>query len=362
LRVLAVNAGSSSVKLSLIGDDDQTLGERELHADRADLDERALRAALRDGLEGADAVAHRIVHGGEHFSGAVRIDPGVVEQLRALTELAPLHQPKSLSALAAVSTLLPDMPAIACFDTGFHATLPPAAFTYAVPAAWRSRWGVRRYGFHGLSHSWVAQRASELLGEPRRIVSCHLGAGASLCAIRDGHSVDTTMGFTPLAGLVMATRSGDVDPGLLLWLLERETLTDRELAAALQHESGLLGLTQTADMREVLARAQAGEGEARLGVDVYLHRLRAKIAAMTAALGGLDALVFTGGVGEHAPAVRAGAAAGLEFLGIALDPGANEAAGGDQEIGSAGAAVRTLVVHAREDREMARQARLVAGT
>jgi acetate kinase len=361
LRILAVNAGSSSVKLSLLGDDDQTLAERELQAPRARVDERELRAALRDGLDGADAVAHRIVHGGEQFREAVRIDPGVVEQLRALTKLAPLHQPKSLSALEAVSSLLPDMPAVACFDTAFHATLSPAAFTYAVPAAWRSRWGVRRYGFHGLSHSWVAQRACELLDEPSRIVSCHLGAGASLCAIRDRRSVDTTMGFTPLAGLVMATRSGDVDPGMLLWLLERETLTERELAAALEHESGLLGLTRTADMREALARAGSGEREAQLGVDVYLHRLRAGIAAMAAALGGLDALVFTGGVGEHAPAVRSGAADGLEFLGIALHPGANEAAVGDREVGAAGAAVRTLVLHAREDLEMARQARLVAG-
>jgi acetate kinase len=357
MRILAVNAGSSSVKLSLLGDEDQTLGARELQALQTKVDERELRAALRDELEGADAVAHRIVHGGEQFREAVRIDPGVLEQLQALTKLAPLHQPKALSALAAVSSLLPDVPGVACFDTAFHATLSPAAFTYSVPAVWRSRWGVRRYGFHGLSHRWVAHRASELLDAPRRIVSCHLGAGASLCAIRDGRSVDTTMGFTPLAGLVMATRSGDVDPGVLLWLLEHEALTERQLAAALEHESGLFALTGTADMREALTRAGTGEPDARLGLDVYLHRLRAGIAAMAAALGGLDALVFTGGIGERAPAVRSGAAEGLEFLGIALDVEANLAARGDDEIGRAGTGVRALVLRAREDLEMARQAR-----
>jgi acetate kinase len=361
VRILAVNAGSSSVKLSLLGDDDQTLATRELQAPRTQVDGHELRAALEAGMAGADAVVHRIVHGGERFREAVRIDPGVVEALESITELAPLHQPKSLHALAAVSSLLPDVPAVACFDTAFHATMGPEAFTYAVPSAWRSRWGVRRYGFHGLSHAWVAHRVSELFGDLSRIVSCHLGAGASLCAIRDGRSVDTTMGFTPLAGLVMATRSGDIDPGLLLWLLERDELNEAEVAAALERQSGLLGLTGTADMRQALARAQDGERDARLGVDVYLHRLRAGIAAMAAALGGLDALVFTGGVGEHAPAVRAGAAGGLAFLGVALDPGANEAAADDREVGCAGAAVRTLVLRAREDREMARQARLVVG-
>jgi acetate kinase len=359
LRVLAVNAGSSTVKLSLLGDEDQTLAEHDLAAPRSQVDQRELLTALGDGLDDADVAVHRIVHGGERFTEATRIDPGVVAQLRELTALAPLHQPKSLSALAAVSSLLPHVPAVACFDTAFHATLAPAAFTYAVPARWRSRWGVRRYGFHGLSPGWVAGRPALRLDEPHRIVSCHLGAGASLCAIHDGRSVDTTMGFTPLAGLVMATRSGDVDPGMLLWLLERETLTERELAAALEHESGLLGLTQTADMREALVRAQAGDPAARLGVDVYLHRLRAGIAAMGAAMGGLDALVFTGGVGEHAPAIRSGAADGLGFLGIAVDGRANLAVQGDGEIGTARAAVRTLVIHAREDLEMARQARLL---
>jgi acetate kinase len=305
-------------------------------------------------------VGHRIVHGGERFCEAVRIERDVEPQLRELTELAPLHQPKSLAALDAVSEALPDLPAFACFDTAFHATLPPAAATYALPAEWRERWHLRRYGFHGLSHGWVARRAPELLGrEPEglRIVSCHLGAGASLCAIKDGASLDTTMGFTPLEGLVMATRSGSVDPGMLLWLLEHEQLSTGELADALEHRSGLFGLAGSADMREILAGACAGEPAPHLALGVYVHRLRAQIAAMSAALGGLDVLVFTGGVGERSSEVRAQAAAGLAFLGVEVDGARNDETRADGEIGAKDAAVRTLVLTAREDIEIARQVR-----
>jgi acetate kinase len=360
LRILVVNAGSSSVKLSLLGDGDQTIGERELQAPRSHVDEAELKRALAAGLGDADVVAHRIVHGGEHFTEAVLVDQDVERELRALTEIAPLHQPKSLGALDAVSAALPGVPAVACFDTAFHATLPAAAATYALPARWRERWGVRRYGFHGLSHAWVARRAPELLGvgpAGLRLVSCHLGAGASLCAIQDGTSVDTTMGFTPLEGLVMATRSGSVDPGLLLWLLEHEMMTQPELADALEHESGLLGLAGTADMRQVVERAGAEDPGAVLALEVYLHRLRAGIAAMAAAMGGLDVLVFTGGVGEHAAAVRSGTVDGLGFLGLAIDPAANCAPDEDRQIGDQRGSARTLVVRAREDREMARQTR-----
>ena len=360
MRILVVNAGSSSVKLSLLGDDDETLAERELDAPRAQLDAAQLDEALHAGLGQAELVGHRIVHGGERFREAVLITRDVESELRALTELAPLHQPKSLAALDAVSAALPDVPAVACFDTAFHATLPPAAFTYALPAQWRTRWGVRRYGFHGLSHGWVASRAPALAGRsPRglRIVSAHLGAGASLCAIADGRSVDTTMGFTPLEGLVMATRSGSVDPGLMLWLLQRDAVSADELADALEHESGLLGLAGSGDMRVILERVDGGDPAAALALDVYLHRLCGGIAAMAAALGGLDVLVFTGGVGEHAPPVRARAAERLGFLGVTISPDANAAALQDADIGAPDARVRTLVVHAREDLEIARQAR-----
>src|SRR6185437_5374515 len=281
------------------------LAERELDAPRSVIEPGALEGALGAGLSDAEAVGHRIVHGGERFREPVRIDSSVEHALGELVDLAPLHQPKSLATLRAVSEALPGLPAVACFDTAFHGTMPDAAATYALPAAWRDRWRLRRYGFHGLSHSWIAHRVPEMLGvgpAGLRIVSCHLGAGASLCAIAGGRSIDTTMGFTPLEGLVMATRSGSVDPGLLLWLLEREAVDEREMAAALEHESGIAGLAGEADMRIILERAGAGEAAAVLAVDVYLHRLRAAIAAMAAALGGIDALVFTGGVGEHAPA------------------------------------------------------------
>jgi acetate kinase len=364
VRVLVVNAGSSSLKLSLLGDDDQTLDEREIAAPRAAIDGQELQAALDGGLCRADVVGHRIVHGGERFRAAVRVDGAVEASLRELADLAPLHQPKSLAALDAVSAALPNVPRVACFDTAFHATLPAAARTYALPAAWRERYGIRRYGFHGLSHAWVARRAPEILGRPAtglRVVSCHLGAGASLCAIVDGRSVDTTMGFTPLEGLVMATRSGSVDPGLLLWLLEHTAISERELADALEHESGLIGIAGTADMREVLARADAGNEAARLALDVYLHHLRAGIAAMAASLGGIDTLVFTGGVGERSAIVRELAVGGLDFLGLAIDAQRNRATAGDADVSSSEARAKTLAVVAREDLEIARQARATLG-
>jgi acetate kinase len=362
LRALVVNAGSSSLKLSLLGDRDETLAERELPAPRARIDERELRAALDGGLGDADAVGHRIVHGGEPFREPVLIDADVEAALRELVELAPLHQAKSLAALDAVSSALPGVPAVACFDTAFHATLSPAARTYALPAQWRERWGLRRYGFHGLSHGWVARRVPQLLGRPPvglRVVSCHLGAGASLCAIADGCSVDTTMGFTPLEGVVMATRSGSVDPGLLLWLMERTRMGERELADSLEHGSGLLGLAGTADMREVLARAAAGDERAQLGREVYLHRLRAGIGAMAASLGGLDVLAFTGGVGENSSEIRERAVRGLGFLGLAIDDDANIKAAGDCDLTAPGARATMLVLRAREDLEIALQVRAV---
>jgi acetate kinase len=343
VRVLVVNAGSSSLKLRLLGPGDELEAERDLAPD----DEQALAAALA-GVPAPDAVGHRVVHGGARFRDAVLVDEGVVAALSELTDLAPLHQPAALAGMAAVGRALPDVPAVACFDTAFHATLPAAAATYALPREWRERFGVRRFGFHGLSHAYASRRAAA-----PRVVSCHLGAGASLAAVRDGLCVDTTMGFTPLEGLVMATRAGSVDPGLVLWLLRHDVDADA-LEQGLDREGGLRGLAGDADMRAVLEREDA---EARLAIDVYLHRLRAGIAAMAAALGGLDALVFTGGVGERAARVRADAADGLGFLGVELDAQANATATADAEIGASGAGVRVLVVTAREDLEIAGQVR-----
>ena len=364
MRVLVVNAGSSSLKLRVLDADDSALTSSDLPAVQGQADLAAIAEAVR-GAGVIDAVGHRIVHGGAMFTGPVRIDRGVQTQLRELTDLAPLHQPGSLAALDAVSGLLPELPAVACFDTAFHAHMPAAAATYAVPAEWRERWGVRRYGFHGLSHAYAGRRAAEMLGRPQdglRVVTCHLGAGASLCAVRDGRSVDTTMGFTPLEGLVMATRSGTVDPGLVLWLQQTAELGADDVADALEHRSGLQALAGTADMRQVVAAATTGDRGAGLALEVYVHRLRAGVASMAAAMGGMDALAFTGGVGEHAPTVRMLAAEGLGFLGVKVDAVANEASRDrDRDLSAAGARTRTLVLKAREDLEIAREVRRVLG-
>jgi acetate kinase len=359
MRILVVNAGSSSLKLRLLGDDDDVLGNEDLGPiDR--LPDGELGRAL-DKLGDFDAVGHRVVHGGDRYREPVVVDDDVRAELEALTALAPLHQPKSLAALDAVTGLAPGVPAVACFDTAFHATLPQAAATYAVPAEWRDSLHVRRYGFHGLSHAYAARRAAAIIGHAGRFVTCHLGAGASLAAVHDGRCVDTTMGFTPLEGLVMATRSGTVDPGAILWLITHQGLEPELVADALEHRSGLLALAGTADMATVVDAWRRGEPAATLAVDVYVHRLRAAIAAMVAGLGGLDAVVFTGGVGENAPTVRAAALAGLGFLGVTLDAPRNDQAVDDAareaDITADGSTVRTLVVAAREDLEIARGVR-----
>jgi acetate kinase len=371
IRVLVVNAGSSSLKLRVLDPDDEVAASADLPALRGavSVDADTLSGTLKD-FGPVDAVGHRIVHGGTQYSGPVLITDDVRRRLGALSDLAPLHQPKSLAALDAVREVLPDLPAVACFDTAFHATIPSAAATFALPPEWRERWTLRRYGFHGLSHSYASRRAAELVGVAGapgaarlRVVTCHLGAGASLAAVRGGRSVDTTMGFTPLDGLVMATRSGSVDPGLVLWLEEHAGMPPGELAATLESRSGLLGLAGTADMREVLARASAGDARAVLARDVYLHRLRASIAAMAAALDGLDVLVFTGGVGENSQEIRSRAAGGLDFLGVRINERRNvdgDADADDYEISAAGAAVRSFVIAAREDKQIAAEVREVA--
>jgi acetate kinase len=359
--ILVVNAGSSSLKLRVLDDADHVTGSADLPPPQGADDTAAIKSAI-GAFAAVTAVGHRIVHGGDEFSGPVLIDPAVRQRLGALTDLAPLHQPKSLAALDAVTTVLPDVPAVACFDTAFHATIPASAATFALPAEWRERWGLRRFGFHGLSHAYVSRRAAELLGgdaSELRLVSCHLGAGASLAAVRGGRSVDTTMGFTPLDGLVMATRSGAVDPGLVLWLETHAGIPADELSSALEHRSGLYALAGTGDMRQILSRAAAADTQAELARDVYLHRLTGSIAAMAAAMGGLDALVFTGGVGENSAEIRRRAMDKLGFLGVRADEGRNAAGTGDRDIGASAAPVRSLVIRAREDIEIGRQTREV---
>jgi acetate kinase len=361
--VLVVNAGSSSLKLRVLDEDDTVTASADLSPWDGRPDDPRLRRFL-DGLTGIDGAGHRVVHGGHRFTAAALVDDGVVAGIGELTDLAPLHQPRALAGIAAVRAALPRLPAVACFDTAFHAGLPAAAAAYALPAAWTRRFGLRRFGFHGLSHAYAAGRAAQLTGDSalrRRVVTCHLGAGASLAAILDGRSVDTTMGFTPLEGLVMATRSGSVDPGLVVWLLRHGGLVVDEVSDGLEFSAGLAGLADlpggSGDMRDVRLAADRGNPDARLALDVHAHRLRAQIAAMAAALGGLDTLVFTGGIGEHQPEVRAEAAAGLGFLGVVVDESRNATAEPDCDISVPGAAVRTLVIAAREDIEIARQTR-----
>ncbi|HLM63681.1 MAG TPA: acetate/propionate family kinase [Acidimicrobiales bacterium] len=362
MRILVVNAGSSSLKLRVLGDGDAVVARVDLGSPD-ELDTDGLRSAV-EGLGHFEAVGHRFVHGGTAVTGPARLDDATRRNLEALVPLAPLHQAAALRTADLVARLTPEVPAVACVDTAFHAHLPPEAATYAVPGEWRDRLGLRRYGFHGLSHAYAARRAHEMAGTPGarlRVVTCHLGAGASLAAVHGDRSVDTTMGFTPLEGLVMATRSGSVDPGALLWLQTEHGLAAEDLRDALEHHSGLTALAGTGDVGTISARADEGHPDAGLALDVYVHRLRAGVAAMAAALGGLDALVFTGGVGENAGVVRRRTADGLRLLGVAVDPALDAGATPDAEVTAAASSVRVLVVAAREDVEIARGVRQVLG-
>jgi acetate kinase len=337
VRALVVNAGSTSLKLSIVGDGHDATYD-----------------SLDDALhEQFDVVVHRVVHGGARRVPAL-LDDALVEEIRALVELAPLHQPAALALIDRCRAELPDRPQYACFDTSFHATIAPAARTYAIPARWRAR--VVAYGFHGISHAWATRQLATVASDARRLVVAHLGGGSSLCAVRDGESVQTTMGFTPLDGLVMATRAGAIDPGAVLWMADQGA----DVAHVLQHESGLLGLCGDADMRVVLRRAEGGDEEAQLALDVYVHRLVTAIGAAVAALEGIDALVFTGGVGERSADLRARTCAHLAWLGVAVqdgdaEPAAEAGDGPVREITASGALVRTFVVHAHEELEMLQQ-------
>ncbi len=360
-HILTVNAGSSSLKLRVLADDNRVVSFRDSEAIG---DARTLRKELEAILDDAPPIAaagHRVVHGGGEFTEPTIVSPAVEEELDELADLAPLHNPPAVAAIRALGALRPRLPTVACFDTAFHATLPAAASTYAIPTAWSKRWPLRRYGFHGLSHSYAGRRAAALLGRPLdelRIVTAHLGAGASLCAVDGGRSVDTTMGFTPLEGLVMATRSGSLDPGLLLWVQRHGGIEAEEMERALERESGLLALSgRSGDIREIVAGIEQGDERCRLAFDTYIHRLAAAIAAMAAAMGGIDALVFTGGVGENSAPVRAASCAASGFLGVAIDQEANVLDATDRVISLPKSAVAVLVLSAREDIELAVQVR-----
>jgi len=331
--ILVVNAGSTSLKLSVVEADGETTTIGSLDASPAKL----------------DAVAHRVVHGGRRFRDPVVVDDGVERELTRLTELAPLHMTPAMTALRQARAQLPRVPHVAVFDSAFHATIPDEAATYALPRHVREEWGIRRYGFHGLSVQWASERV-----QAERLVVCHLGGGCSVTAVRAGRSVDTTMGFTPLEGVPMATRPGSVDPGALLYLL-RHQLTLDELERMLEHESGLRGLSGISGDVGELARVKSAA--ARLALQVFAYRVATAVGAMAVPLGGLDALVFTAGIGEHSAAVRAEICARLTFLGVELDAERNDRAEPDAEIATEGSAVRLVVLRAREDIVAARATR-----
>ena len=309
------------------------------------------------------AVGHRIVHGGPNFTSAVRVTPAVKAELARVSELAPLHNPVALEGLAAAEKAWPHVPQVVAFDTAFHATLSEAARTFALPDVWTRDWGLRRYGFHGLSHAYCAGRAAQMLGRTdARVVVCHLGNGCSASALAGGVCVDTSMGFTPLDGLMMATRSGSVDPGLLLYVLRHKGVTAEQAENALNREAGLLGVSGVAgDMRQVLAAVQQGDARARLALEMYTRRLRQTIGAFAVTLGGVDALVFTAGVGEHAAEVRAAACRGLECLGLELDAVANTSCRPDADVAAAASRGRILVIATREEVSIVREVVRVLG-
>jgi acetate kinase len=389
-RVLVVNCGSSSLKYRLVDVDDGSApaggmaervgqpsgrlthrrpGAEDEVVERPLPDHAAALSAVLDLFEhggppladaGLVAVAHRVVHGGDRFSAPVLVDDDVLETVRELATLAPLHNPVNATGIEVARRAFPSLPHVAVFDTAFHQTLPPHAYTYAVPPQWMRDHGVRRYGFHGTSHAFVSRTAAELLGRPPEEVNSvvlHLGNGASAAAVAGGRSVDTSMGLTPLEGLVMGTRSGDLDPAVVVHMHRSAGLSVEDVDQRLNSSSGLLALAGSNDMREVHRRIADGDERAELALAVFCHRVRKYVGAYLAVLGRTDAVVFTGGIGENDAVVRGRSLAGLERLGIALDPERNRARSSDARVVSAdGSPVRVLVVPTDEELEMARQA------
>jgi acetate kinase len=352
--ILVVNAGSTSLKVHLVEHD-----ERSVRLD-----------GIGDGrARFARAVVHRVVHGGRRLREPALIDEGVIEQILEGESLAPLHNEPALRGIEQARSALPDVPQVAVFDTGFHHTIPAEAATYALPRPWRERWGIKRYGFHGLSVAWCAERVPRLLGlSPGgshagglRLVVCHLGGGCSVSAVRDGRSLDTTMGFSPLEGVPMGTRAGSVDAGALVYLMREQGLGPDELEHALNFDSGLRGLAGSGDMAELEAAARRGDEDARLAIGVFCHRVAGAVAAMAVSAGGIDALAFTAGIGEHSAAVRQSVCERLAFLGLELDRNRNANARPDCEISAEGSRMRALVVAAREEIVAARAARAMLG-
>ena len=362
MNILALNAGSATLKYKLFGmPAEDVLAEGSVDHPGGDGIVRAAQEAIETcRARGIDAIGHRVVHGGGTFSEPTRVTPDVLDALRGLRDLDPLHNPTEVVLIEAGLRLRPDAPAVAVFDTAFHRTLPDVAARYALPAELSDRLHLRRYGFHGLSHQYVSERLLDCLGRKAagtRLIVCHLGSGASVCAVKDGKSVDTSMGLTPLEGLVMGTRCGDVDPGLLLYLLRAQGTTPDELDDLLNHRSGLKGLAGQSDVRALERAADAGDGPAKLALDIFAYHARKYIGAYAAALGGVDAIAFTGGIGEHSAAMRARICQGLGFLGLHLDTGRNDGATGPtpMQISPDHTPLPAWMIPTDEERQIARE-------
>ncbi|HOP07228.1 MAG TPA: acetate kinase [candidate division Zixibacteria bacterium] len=390
MKILVINAGSSSVKYQLIDTETEKVMAKGM-VSRIGMSEAVLTHKPHDGREvkvtgeildhtiaieyivtvlmsenhgvikdasEIDAVGHRVVHGGEQFAHSVLITPDLMTELRSLIELAPLHNPHNIRGIMACQKNLPNAPQVAVFDTAFHHEMPPHAYIYGIPYVLYKRYGIRRYGFHGMSHLYVTERGAQLLGktsEELRMISCHLGNGASITAVDHGVSIDTSMGFTPLEGLLMGTRSGDLDPAIILHLMAREELTLHEANTLLNKHSGLAGISGvSSDMREIEQGAREKTGNAALALNVFCYRLKKYIAAYAAAMGGLDTVVFTAGVGENSPIVRAKTCEKLEFLGIHIDDEKNRTAKGDAIISTEDSPVKVLVIPTNEELVIAR--------
>jgi acetate kinase len=391
MKILVVNSGSSSLKYQLIDMKNETVLAKGL-CDRIGIDNSFLKHtknqnetvvldkelrnhkvaikevinALIDKKIGVlsdvseiSAVGHRVVHGGEKFHNSAIIDDEVMEAIKDCIDLAPLHNPANITGIEACKVLMPDTPMVAVFDTAFHQTMPEYAFLYALPFEVYKKYGIRKYGFHGTSHKYVAERAAAMINRPLgelKLITCHLGNGASVCAVKYGKSVETSMGFTPLAGLAMGTRSGSIDPAVISFLMEKEKMSIRDIDEYLNKKSGVLGISGvSSDFRDLHAAANDGNGRAKLSINIFCYGVKKFIGEYAAVMGGVDAIIFTAGVGENDPAVRKYITEGLDFLGIAIDDEKNSVRGEEADISAPDAKVKTLVIPTNEELAIARE-------
>ncbi|SNZ18064.1 acetate kinase [Terribacillus aidingensis] len=386
-NILAINAGSSSLKFQLIrmpeeevkavglveriglkdsiftikfnGEKDETTKDIENHEEAVKmLLEKLTSTGVIKSLDEIDGVGHRVVHGGEKFSDSVLITEQVMNEIAEVSELAPLHNPANLTGIRAFKEILPNIPAVAVFDTAFHQTMPPESYLYSLPYDYYEKYGIRKYGFHGTSHKYVSQRAAELLDRPvedLRLISAHLGNGASIAAIEGGKSVDTSMGFTPLAGVTMGTRSGNIDPALIPFIMRKTGKTADEVLHVLNKESGMLALSGfSSDLRDIESKSEAGDERAELALDVFAERIHKYIGSYAARMSGVDAIIFTAGVGENSSEVRERVLKGLEFMGVYYDPALNNVRGKEQFLTYPHSPVKVIIIPTNEEVMIAR--------